>query len=90
MVRVFGSACGLGVEGSGWVVAPGLVVTNAHVVAGESDTQIQIDGVGQGHPAQALVFDPHNDIAILSVPGLGLRPLDLDVGAPSAFDSVMR
>src|SRR6185312_2749029 len=48
VVRVFGTACGLGVEGSGWVAAPGLVVTNAHVVAGETDTQIQIDGVGAG------------------------------------------
>jgi S1-C subfamily serine protease len=75
VVRVFGTACGLGVEGSGWVVAPGLVVTNAHVVAGETDTQIQIDGVGTGHPARVLLFDPHNDIAILQVPGLDLRPL---------------
>jgi S1-C subfamily serine protease len=75
VVRVFGTACGLGVEGSGWVAAPGLVVTNAHVVAGEVDTQIQIDGAGAGHPAQALLFDPHNDIAILRVPGLTLRPL---------------
>lgn len=75
VVRVFGTACGLGVEGSGWVVAPGLVITNAHVVAGESDTEIQIDGVGDGHAAHALVFDPHNDIAVLSVPGLALRPL---------------
>ena len=83
VVRVFGSACGLGVEGSGWVAAPDLVVTNAHVVAGETDTQVQVDGVGPGHPAHALVFDPHNDIAILSVPGLGLRPLGIDAGAPS-------
>ena len=83
VVRVFGSACGLGVEGSGWVVAPGLVVTNAHVVAGESDTQIQIDGVGPGPPAQVLVFDPHNDIAILRVPGLDLRPLATDAKASS-------
>jgi S1-C subfamily serine protease len=75
VVRVFGTACGLGVEGSGWVVAPGLVVTNAHVVAGETDTQIQIDGVGPGRGARALVFDPHNDISILQVPGLTLRPL---------------
>ena len=34
VVRVYGMACGLGIEGSGWVVGPGLVVTNAHVVAG--------------------------------------------------------
>ena len=78
VVRVFGTACGLGIEGSGWVAAPGLVVTNAHVVAGEADTEIQVDGVGAGHAAHALVFDPHNDIAILSVPGLTLRPLSID------------
>jgi S1-C subfamily serine protease len=83
VVRVFGTACGLGVEGSGWVAAPGLVVTNAHVVAGETDTQIQIDGVGPGQPARALVFDPRNDIAILRVPGLDLRPLGTDANAPS-------
>jgi S1-C subfamily serine protease len=82
VVRVFGTACGLGVEGSGWVAAPGLVVTNAHVVAGEGDTQIQIDGIGPGHEARALVFDPHNDIAILGVPGLTLRPLPID-GKPA-------
>jgi S1-C subfamily serine protease len=78
VVRVFGTACGLGVEGSGWVAAPGLVVTNAHVVAGESDTQIQIDGVGAGHEARAVLFDPHNDIAILRVSDLSLRPLPID------------
>ena len=40
VVRVLGTACGLGVEGSGWVVADGLVVTAAHVVAGEEDTEV--------------------------------------------------
>jgi len=45
VVRVLGTACGLGVEGSGWVAAPGLVVTNAHVVAGEDDTTVAtVDG----------------------------------------------
>ena len=83
VVRVFGTACGLGVEGSGWVVAPGLVVTNAHVVAGEVNTEVQIDGVGPGHAARAVVFDPHNDIAILRVPGLALRALPMDAKAAS-------
>ncbi len=89
VVRVFGTACGLGVEGSGWVAAPGLVVTNAHVVAGESDTEIQIDGVGPGHAAHALFFDPHNDIAILRVPGLTLRPLSIDAHADSGIASAI-
>jgi S1-C subfamily serine protease len=77
VVRVFGTACGLGVEGSGWVAAPDLVVTNAHVVAGETDTEIQIGGVGRGLPAQAISFDPRNDLAILRVTGLPLPVLKL-------------
>jgi S1-C subfamily serine protease len=77
VVRVIGTACGLGVEGSGWVAAPDLVVTNAHVVAGENDTVVQIGGHAPGLPAQAVAFDPHDDIAILRVPGLHARPLPL-------------
>ena len=81
VVRVFGTACGLGIEGSGWVAAPGFVVTNAHVVAGESDTEVQVGGVGAGHPAQVLAFDSHDDIAVLRVPDLPVSPLAL-VRAP--------
>jgi S1-C subfamily serine protease len=77
VVRVTGDACGLGIEGSGWVAAPGLVVTNAHVVAGETDTTVQVGGVGAALPANAVAFDPHDDIAILRVRDLGLRPLQL-------------
>ncbi len=77
VVRVFGTACGLGVEGSGWVGAAGLVVTNAHVVAGVSAPQVQIGGVGAGLPARAVEFDPRDDIAILLVPGLSLRALSM-------------
>jgi S1-C subfamily serine protease len=77
VVRVVGTACGLGVEGSGWVAAPGVVVTNAHVVAGETDTHVEVGGNVPGLPAQAIDFDPHDDIAILRVPGLSERPLPL-------------
>jgi S1-C subfamily serine protease len=87
VVRVFGDACGLGVEGSGWVAAPDLVVTNAHVVAGESDTEVQIGGIGRGLPAQAIVFDPHNDVAILHVPGLSL-PVLPTTGTPKDASAV--
>lgn len=83
VVRVEGTACGLGVEGSGWVGAPGEVVTNAHVVAGETDTTVQPGGTGPFYGAQAIYFDPRNDIAILSVPALRDRPvLTLDSSAP--------
>jgi S1-C subfamily serine protease len=53
------------------------VVTNAHVVAGESDTRVEVGGAGAGLAAQAIDFDPHDDIAILRVSGLAGRPLTL-------------
>ena len=83
-VRVVGTACGLGVEGSGWVAAPGLVVTNAHVVAGERDTTVQPMGEGPRYAAQAVWFDPRNDVAILRSSGVAnLSPLRQDTNARS-------
>jgi hypothetical protein len=70
VVRVTGTACGLGVEGSGWVPEPGVVVTNAHVVAGETDTTVQVRGQGPNLEARVVRFDPHNDVAILRVAGM--------------------
>jgi S1-C subfamily serine protease len=87
VVRVTGSACGLGIEGSGWVARAGLVVTAAHVVAGESDTQVETPS-GQVLPAPAVAFDPHNDIAVLRVAGLDAQPLplaDATPGTPAAL-----
>jgi S1-C subfamily serine protease len=83
VVRVIGSACGLAIEGSGWVAAPGLVVTNAHVVAGEEDTSVQVGGHEPSRSAQAVAFDPNDDIAVLRVPELGLPSLSL-LGNPPA------
>src|SRR3954451_19433835 len=84
VVRVLGTACGLGVEGSGWVARGGVVVTNAHVIAGESDTTVQLRGAGPHLDAQPIWFDPRNDIALLRVPGLAsVTPLALNVNAAS-------
>jgi S1-C subfamily serine protease len=77
VVKVQGTACGLGVEGSGWIARAGVVVTNAHVVAGQSDTTVQLAGQGPELTAQVEVFDPHDDLAILRVEGLGGRPLSI-------------
>jgi S1-C subfamily serine protease len=77
VVRIRGTACGLGIEGSGWVAAPGLIVTNAHVVAGQDDTTVQVGGDGPERDAHAVVFDPADDIAILRVPGLDAPSLPL-------------
>ncbi len=77
VVRVLGTACGLGVEGSGWVAGPGLVVTNAHVVAGEDDTTVTIQD-GTSLNATPVYYDPENDLALLHVdaelPALPLAP----------------
>ena len=68
VVRVLGTACGLGLEGSGWVAAPGLVVTNAHVIAGEEDTTVTtLDGATLD--ATPVHYDPGNDLALLRVEG---------------------
>ncbi len=90
VVRVLGTACGLSVQGSGWVAGDGIVVTNAHVVAGQDDTSVQLGGEGAQHDAQVVHYDPRNDLAVLSVPGIsGLAPaLELDdseaPGTPAA------
>jgi S1-C subfamily serine protease len=77
VVRVLGTACGLGVEGSGWVAAPGIVVTNAHVVAGEDDTTVTTQE-GALIDAEPVHYDPRNDLALLRVgvelPALPLAP----------------
>ena len=84
VVRVLGTACGLGVQGSGWVAGRGIVVTNAHVVAGQDDTTVQVGGEGAGHDAEAIWFDPQNDLSILRVPGIaGLPALTMNVNADS-------
>ncbi len=75
VVRVLGTACGLGVEGSGWIAAPGLVVTNAHVVAGETDTTVTPNGSSSSLEATAVHYDPSNDLALLRASGLGGDPL---------------
>jgi uncharacterized membrane protein required for colicin V production len=76
VVRVLGTACGVGVEGTGWTARADLVVTAAHVVAGQDDTVVERQS-GARLPAEAVAFDTRNDIAVLHVDGLGLRPLPL-------------
>jgi hypothetical protein len=86
VVKVLGNACGLGVEGSGWVAGNELVVTNAHVVAGQKDTRVLLRGRQPGLDARAVAFDPRNDLAVLRVPGLKADALTL-VGRPRSGTS---
>lgn len=75
VVRVLGTACGLGIEGSGWAVRPRLVVTNAHVIAGSADTTVTTLA-GVELDAVPVYYDPDEDVALLRVgadlPTLGI------------------
>ncbi|HEY7135026.1 MAG TPA: MarP family serine protease [Acidimicrobiia bacterium] len=76
VVKVEGRACHDITDGSGFVAGPDIVVTNAHVVAGEQRTQVD---TRDGRTLRALVvaFDPQRDVAVLRVRGLGLPTLPM-------------
>ncbi|HUD06001.1 MAG TPA: MarP family serine protease [Candidatus Saccharimonadales bacterium] len=76
VVKVEGRGCGGIVEGSGFVVAKDLVVTNAHVVAGVAQPYV-LDSNGD-HAATAIWFDPNLDFAVLQVDNLAGAPLTID------------
>jgi S1-C subfamily serine protease len=88
VLRVTGTACGLGVEGSGWVAAPELVVTNAHVVAGVDDARVD-HGEGRQLDADVVVFDARDDVAVLRVRGLDSAPLRLAAPVEGAAVAIL-
>ncbi len=75
VVKVAGTACGIGVMGSGWSVGNGVFVTNAHVVAGQTDTRIETND-HQISPATVIAYDPRNDVAVLRT-SVSLPPLQV-------------
>jgi S1-C subfamily serine protease len=87
IVKVSGRACRQIQEGSGWVVGPERVVTNAHVVAGERDTRVE-EHDGDEHDATVIEFDPLRDLAVLSVPSLDADPLPLEQGEVGSIGAV--
>jgi S1-C subfamily serine protease len=76
-VRIVGEACGRISEGSGFVADGGVVVTNAHVVAGVTSPEVQVQG-GGGFAATTVLFDPQLDLAILRPSEAPADALDLD------------
>ena len=87
VLLVEGTSCGLTLQGSGWVVRPGLVVTNAHVVSGEHDTQVLFGDSRLA--AQPVYVSAARDIALLRVVGLTLHPLGLRETTPSGTGVAM-
>jgi S1-C subfamily serine protease len=87
-VKILGAACNNEQEGSGFVVGHGLVATNAHVVAGESDPQVIVDGTS--YKATPVLFDPQFDLAVLRTdaplgPVLTIDPDLVARGTQAAF-----
>ena len=64
-VKILGTACTNEQEGSGFVVGPGLVATNAHVIAGEGSGSTQVLVGGTSYGATPVYFDPSFDLAVL-------------------------
>lgn len=87
-VNVESVACRRRFEGSGWVVSPGTVVTNAHVVAGSDELQVRRPN-GQVLEAQVVVFDDDRDLALLDVPGLDAPVLELVDASPGTAGAVV-
>jgi S1-C subfamily serine protease len=75
-VKIEGIACSRVQEGSGFFVGDDLVVTNAHVVAGEDETTVELSD-GSTLDAQVVAFDPERDLAVLRTSGGGRAPLPL-------------
>jgi S1-C subfamily serine protease len=88
IVKVESPACDRIQEGSGYVIAPGRVVTNAHVVAGASETDV-LTSDGRSHDATIIGFDSERDVALLRVPELDQPALTRDVGAVDVTGSVI-
>jgi len=86
-VKVTGIACHRIQDGSGFAAGTDLVVTNAHVVAGESSTTV-LRPDGRQLPAIVALFDPDRDLAVLRVRGLGETPLGVAGAAPGSVGAV--
>jgi S1-C subfamily serine protease len=81
-VKIEGEACSRIQEGSGFFVADDLVVTNAHVVAGEDDSEVELSD-GSRLDGTVVAFDPVRDLAVLRTSGAdrpGLPVREADVG----------
>ncbi|OPX07634.1 acid resistance serine protease MarP [Mycobacterium sp. AT1] len=87
-IRGVATSCQKVLEGSGFVVAPNRVMSNAHVVAGSESVTVESDG--KTYDATVVSYDPNADISILDVPDLPAAPLQFDMQeAPTGTDAVV-
>ena len=90
VVRISGNAyaCGQNQSGSGFVIAPDRIVTNAHVVAGVPEPVVEAPN-GQALDGRVVYFDPVDDLAVVAVQGLSVAPLDLSATLRVGDDAVV-
>lgn len=87
-IRGVATSCQKVLEGSGFVVAPNRVMSNAHVVAGTETVTVEADG--KTYDATVVSYDPDADISILDVPDLPSTPLQFDMQeASTGTDAVV-
>jgi S1-C subfamily serine protease len=87
-IRGVATSCQKVLEGTGFVIAPNRVMSNAHVVAGSDSVTVEAEG--QTYDATVVAYDPEADISILDVPNLPLQPLVFaDQPAKTGTDAVV-
>lgn len=88
--KIYGQApqCGRGIEGSGFVYAPHRLLTNAHVVAGTREVEVQVDA-HRTAAATVVLFDPARDVAVLDVPDLTAPALNFRVSGARSGDPAL-
>ena len=91
IVKVTGTAttCSLSIEGSGFVISPDHVLTNAHVVAGVDQGPIVTTADGRKYPARVVLYDPETDVAVLDVPGLAAQKLGFAPPPPNGSSGIV-
>ena len=94
IIKIRGKApsCSRQLEGSGFVIGPELVLTNAHVVAGTSETSVEVinnKGRTRDLPAAVISYDPAVDLAVLYVRGLQAPALDFVSDPASVGDDAI-
>ncbi|HEY4398477.1 MAG TPA: MarP family serine protease [Acidimicrobiia bacterium] len=87
VLKIQGQACDQIQAGSGFVAGANLVVTNAHVVAGEPRTEVETND-GRQLPATVVAFDPQRDLAVLRVRNLRLFALPFADGSDGLTGAV--
>ncbi|OZM82821.1 MarP family serine protease [Pseudonocardia sp. MH-G8] len=91
-VRGRAPSCARQLEGTGFVIGPELVMTNAHVVAGTAETGVEIRtsrGKVRELDGEVVLYDPAVDLAVIRVPDLEADPLSFDPGAAAAGDDAI-